>query len=200
MINEAPVINTEPIYAMYPSNITKNIIDSRNTSSKEGGLSLIDPDALSCLEVGKRSKVAGKRKTLSILHAKVKGLGSEGKRLRASKIQLLQEVDSLRHDRAAVVARVILDTTLKLIHSDEVGVLTARLVKASIIHGRCAAFEEVAELKKPFVLKLMPSSRPSSNEEYDRAGIDLADASYPFLAELTDDLHAFVQELLSKKS
>ncbi|GJV98423.1 hypothetical protein Tco_1553675 [Tanacetum coccineum] len=83
--------------------------------------------------------------TLSTLYAKVEGLESEGKRLRASEVQILQDVDSLR------------------------------LVKASIIHGRCAAFEE------------------------DRAGNDLADASYPFLAELTADPYASVEQLLSKK-
>ncbi|GJZ01602.1 hypothetical protein Tco_0519563 [Tanacetum coccineum] len=94
-----------------------------------------------------------------------------------------QEVDSLRQDRAAVVSRVIPDTTMKLINSDEMGVLIARLVKASIIYGRCTTFEEVAELKKPFVLEEMPGYRPSLKEEYDRAGNDLADASYPFLAE-----------------
>ncbi|GKF22645.1 hypothetical protein Tco_0074967, partial [Tanacetum coccineum] len=132
--------------------------------------------------------------TLSTLHAKVESLKSKGKRLRASKIQLLQKVDSLRQDRPAVVARVIPDAAIKLIRSDEMGVLITRLVKASIIHGRCAAFEEVSELNKPFVLEEMPGYRPSSKEEYDRAGNDLADSSYPFLAELTVDLRASVEE------
>ncbi|GKA75860.1 hypothetical protein Tco_0782238 [Tanacetum coccineum] len=79
------------------------------------------------------------------------------------------------------------------------GVLIARLVKASIIYGRCSAFEEVAELKKPFVLEEMPVYRPSLKEEYNRAGNDLADISYPFLAELIADPHASVEQLLSKK-
>ncbi|GKE25408.1 hypothetical protein Tco_1436920 [Tanacetum coccineum] len=355
--NEAPVINAEPISVVNPSDIAKNIVDSRNTSSEEGGLSPIGLDAPSYLEVGKRSKVAGKGRLLLVpmeriligrlgkfllkqvrllvtlllplmlivtsiymfpfakelkdatdchwvvayvtppywkqylreisieqlcdIHDKaymrqavldnvlngrtrelnfalykarascdtirereikkdkayaelekkcneaiqdldknlivsdmrakietlqsrvnglhIEGLESEGKRLRASEIQLLQEVDSLRQDRAAVVSRVIPDATMKLIHSDEMGVLIARLVTASIIHGWCEAFEEVAELKKPFVLEEMPSYRPSSKEEYDRAGNDLADASYPFLAELTADPHAFMEQLLSKK-
>ncbi|GJU26263.1 hypothetical protein Tco_1164884 [Tanacetum coccineum] len=344
MNNEAPVINAEPISDVHPSNITENIMDSRHTSSEEGGLSPIGLDAPSYLEVGKRSKVAGKRKvvvssgedpnqktqnvpaqaskvvgdastpldvdsdpdiheflsakelkdatdchwvfahvtppswkqylreisteqlcdihdkaytrqavldnvlngktrelifalhkarascdtirereikkdkayaelekkcnealqnldknplvsdmrtkietlqsrlmvstTLSTLRAKVEGLRSEGNRLRASEIQLLQEVDSLRQDRAAVVARVIPDATMKLIRSDEMGVLIARLVKASIIHGRYASFEE---------------------KEYDRAGNDLADATFPFLVELTVDPHASVEQLLAKK-
>ncbi|GJS91672.1 hypothetical protein Tco_0774308 [Tanacetum coccineum] len=109
------------------------------------------------------------------------------------------EVDSLRHDRAVVALRVILDAVMKLIHSDEMGVLIARLVKASIIYGRCTAFEEVAELKKPFVLEEMSGYCPSSKKEYDQAGNDLANASYPFLAELTADPHAYVEQLLSKK-
>nr|GEW11105.1 hypothetical protein [Tanacetum cinerariifolium] len=313
---KALVINAEPISDVHPSDIAKNIMDSRNTSSKEGGLSPIGPDAPSYLEVGKRSKVAGKRKvvvgshgedlyrkaqkvhaqaskvagdastlldvdsnpdvheftsakelknatdcnwvvahvtppswkkylrtqelifalhkamasydniqereikkdkaeysriileenmwinyeqTLSTLRAKVKGLRSKGKGLRAFEIQLLQEVDSLRQDRVAVVARVILDAIMKLIRSDEMSVLIARFVNAYIIHGRCAAFEEVAKLKKPFVLDEMPDYRPSSKEEYGRAGNDLANASYPFLAELTADPHASVEQLLSKK-
>ncbi|GJS74420.1 hypothetical protein Tco_0707261 [Tanacetum coccineum] len=54
---------------------------------------------------------------------------------------------------------------MKLIHSDEMGVLIARLVKASIIHGRCAAFEEIAELKKHFVLEEIPGYRPSLKED-----------------------------------
>ncbi|GJZ63335.1 hypothetical protein Tco_0619756 [Tanacetum coccineum] len=255
--NEAPVINVEPIFVVHPSNIAENSVDSCNTSSKEGGLSLIVPDVPSYLEVGKISKVVGKRKvvvasygddpyrkaqkvpaqasklictktvldnvlngttrelisalhkartssdtireseiqkdkarvnglhteysrlileekkwinyeqTLSTLRARVEGLKSKGKSLRASDIQLLQEVDSLWQDRAAVVARVIPDAAMKLIHSDE--------------------------------MEEMPGHRPSSKEEYDRAGNDLADASYPFLAELTADPHTSVEQLLSKK-
>nr|GEV69756.1 hypothetical protein [Tanacetum cinerariifolium] len=75
-------------------------------------------------------------------------------------------------------ARVISDAAMKLICSDEMGVLIARLGKASIIHDRCAVFEEVVELKKPFILEEMSGYHPSSKEEYGRAGNDLADASY----------------------
>nr|GEV56614.1 hypothetical protein [Tanacetum cinerariifolium] len=242
MNNEALLINAEPISVMHPSNIVENIVDSRNTSSKEGGLSSISPDAPSYLEAQKvpaqASKVAGDastpldvdsdpdmyefpstkelkyvtdghwvaahvtppswkqylmeisieqlcdirdraymrqadnvlnelekkcnqalkdldknplvsdmraeietlqsrvnglyseysrlilkenkwinyEQTLSTLRAKFEGLESKGKRLRAFEIQHLQEVDSLRQDRAVVVARVILDVAMKLIH------------------------------------------------------------------------------------
>ncbi|GJS30556.1 hypothetical protein Tco_0491176 [Tanacetum coccineum] len=137
--------------------------------------------------------------TLSIIHAKVEGLESKRERLKNSETQLLQEFDSLRQDRAAVVTKIILDAAMKLVHSDEMGVLVARLVKASIIHGRCVAFEEVAELKEPFVLEKLSGYRLFSKEEYDRAGDDMANASYPFLTELTADLYASVEQLLSKK-
>ncbi|GKF63525.1 hypothetical protein Tco_0186973 [Tanacetum coccineum] len=100
-----------------------------------------------------------KKTLVSDMHAKIKTL--------QSRVKGLHKADSLRQDRAAVVARVIPDAAMKLIHSDEMGVLIARLVKASIIHGRCAAFEEIAELKKHFVLEEIPGYRPSLKEEYD---------------------------------
>ncbi|GJS13444.1 hypothetical protein Tco_0407916 [Tanacetum coccineum] len=84
-----------------------------------------------------------------------------------SRVNGLYNVDSLRHDRAAVVERVIPDAAMKLILSDE--------------------------------MEEMSGYRPSSKEEYDRAGNDLADAPYPFLVELTADPHASVEQLLSKK-
>nr|GEU44980.1 hypothetical protein [Tanacetum cinerariifolium] len=67
----------------------------------------------------------------------------------------------------AVVTKVVPGTTTKLVHSDEMGVPIARLVKASIIHGKCVAFEEVAEIKEPFVLEKMLGYRPFLKEEYD---------------------------------
>ncbi|GJZ83589.1 hypothetical protein Tco_0648762 [Tanacetum coccineum] len=105
-------------------------------------------------DLDKNPLVSDMRAELETLQSRVNGL-------------FLFKMDSLRQDRAAVVARVILDAAIKLIRSDEMGVLIARLVKASIIHGRCVAFEEVSELKKPFVLEEMPGYRPSSKEEYD---------------------------------
>nr|GEZ86191.1 hypothetical protein [Tanacetum cinerariifolium] len=64
----------------------------------------------------------------------------------------------------------------------------------------CVAFEEVAALKEPFVLEKIPSYRPFSKEEYDRAGDDMANAYYPFLTELTADPYASIEQLLLKKS
>nr|GEV07429.1 hypothetical protein [Tanacetum cinerariifolium] len=278
--NEASVINGEPISVVHPSIVAENIMESRNTSSKEGGLSPISPDAPSYLKLVKDQRLLEKGRfllipierilvgrlknscsskeimkdkayaelekcnealqdldknslvfdmrvkietlqsrvmisTVSIVGSFLKRrsgltmsrlyppfiLNSKASNLKGRdfEIQLLQKVDSLRQDRAAVVARVISNEAIKLIRSDEMSVLISRLVKASIIHGRCPVFAEVAELNKPFVLEKMLGYRPSSEDEYDRAANHLADASYPFLAELTDNHHASVDHLLSKK-
>ncbi|GJS98564.1 hypothetical protein Tco_0819734 [Tanacetum coccineum] len=117
-----------------------------------------------------------------------------------SKIETLhgQEIDSLRQDRAAIVSKVVPDAAMKLVYSDEMGVLV-RLVRATIIHGRCTAFKEVAKLKEPFILEKIPGYRTSSKDEYDRAGEDMANASYPFLSEFTSNPYASVEQLLSMK-
>ncbi|GKA86338.1 hypothetical protein Tco_0808049 [Tanacetum coccineum] len=90
------------------------------------------------------------------------------------------EIDSLKHDRAVVVSKVIPDTAMKLISNDDLGVLIAKLVRSSIIYGRCQDFEEVAAIKEPFVLEKMSGYRPSSKEEYDQADDALVNSSYPF--------------------
>ncbi|GKD91880.1 hypothetical protein Tco_1371717, partial [Tanacetum coccineum] len=137
--------------------------------------------------------------TLSALQSKIEGLESERERLKLSEIQLLQEMDALKQDRASVVAKVVPDAATKLIRSDEMGMLVAKLVKASIIYGRCAAFEEVAKLKEPFVMEKMAGYHPSSKQEYDQAGDDLANASYPLLSKYVNDPYASLEQLLSKK-
>ncbi|GJY71667.1 hypothetical protein Tco_0475370 [Tanacetum coccineum] len=75
-----------------------------------------------------------------------------------------------KNDIAAVVARVISDATMKLIHSDEMGVLIARLVKASIIHGRCGVCSEL--------------------------GMILADASLTLYLAVSEVILCFVEQLL----
>nr|GEU83055.1 zinc finger, CCHC-type [Tanacetum cinerariifolium] len=160
----------------YPSNVAENIIDSENTSS-EDGLLLVHPSTSSFPEAGEKSKAAGKRKLSA------DGLG-EG---------------SYHGDRAAIVTKVVLDASIKLVHSDEMGVLVAKLVRATIILGRCATFEEVAKLKEPFIVEKIITYRTSLKEEYDQAEDDLANASYSFLSEFTSSPYAFVEQLLSKK-
>nr|GFA48235.1 hypothetical protein [Tanacetum cinerariifolium] len=82
-------------------------------------------------------------------------------------------MDALKQDRASVVAKVVPDAVTKIIRSDEMGMLVAKIVKASIIYGRCAAFEEVAKLKEPFVMEKIAGYRPSFKQEYDQVGNDL---------------------------
>ncbi|GJU59648.1 hypothetical protein Tco_1237414 [Tanacetum coccineum] len=118
-----------------------------------------------------------------------------------TEIEALQgrEMDALKQDRASVVAKVVSDAATKLIRSDEMGMLVAKLVKASIIYGRCAAFEEVANLKEPFVMEKLAGYRPTSKQEYDQAGDDLANASYPFLSKYVNDPYASLEQLFLKK-
>ncbi|GJS88574.1 hypothetical protein Tco_0771210 [Tanacetum coccineum] len=137
--------------------------------------------------------------TRSSLREKIEGIESEKERLKSSKIQFLQEIDSLKQDRADVVSKVIPNAAMKLIRNDDLGVLIAKLVRSSIIYGRCQAFEEVAAMEEPFVLEKMSGYRPSSKEEYDQAGDALANASYPFLAEYVANPYASLEQLLSKK-
>nr|GEZ45351.1 hypothetical protein [Tanacetum cinerariifolium] len=91
----------------------------------------------------------------------------------------LHKMDALKRDRASVVTKLVPDAATKLIRSDEIGMLVAKLVKAFIIYARCAAFEEVAKLKEPFVMEKMVGYRPSSKQEFDQAADDLTNASGP---------------------
>ncbi|GKB97386.1 hypothetical protein Tco_0983523 [Tanacetum coccineum] len=150
-----------------------------------------------------------KNPLISDMHAEIKALQgqvdslhsieSEKERLKSSAVQLLQVIDSLKSDRAAVVSKVIPNAGMKLICNDNLGVLIAKLVRSSIIYGRCQAFEEVAAMKEPFVLEKMSGYQPSPKEEYDQAGDALANASYPFLAEYVINPYASLEQLLSKK-
>ncbi|GJX50759.1 hypothetical protein Tco_0277604, partial [Tanacetum coccineum] len=137
--------------------------------------------------------------TMSSLRAKIEGIESERERLKSSKIKLSQEIDGLKQDRAVVVSKVIPDAAMKLIHSDDLGALIAKLVRSSIIYGRCQAFEEVAAMEEPFVLEKMSGYQPLSKEEYDQACDALANASYPFLVEYAANPYASLEQLLSKK-
>ncbi|GKD50282.1 hypothetical protein Tco_1279258 [Tanacetum coccineum] len=73
--------------------------------------------------------------TLAILRSKVEGLEAERERLKKSETQLLQDVDVLRQDRVAVVAKLF------------------------------SNHKEVAALKDPFELAKMPGYRPLSKKE-----------------------------------
>ncbi|GJX14299.1 hypothetical protein Tco_0206057 [Tanacetum coccineum] len=144
-----------------------NVADSDDPSYGEDEQILVGPSLPPHPEASNKLKILGKRKVAS---------GVPGKALPP------KEIDSFKEDRAIVVSKVIPDATMKLVHSDDLHVLIAKLVRSSIIYDRCQAFKEVVAMKEPFVLEKMAGYRPSSKEEYDQAGDALANASYPFLA------------------
>ena len=122
------------------------------------------------------------------------------------KTKLQQEADalnlqceSLKKDRAEVVAKVIPYIAMELYHSDEVGQVVANLVNAAIFHGKCTTLEEIAETGKPVILSKVPYYRTSHGKEYDDASNAFASADFPFLSKVTKDLKASIEELLSKK-
>ncbi|GKA64389.1 hypothetical protein Tco_0763995 [Tanacetum coccineum] len=193
----------ELIFALYKARASCDTMQEREIKKDKIYAELEKKCNEALQDLDKNPLVSDMHAEIKTLQSQVNGLHSEYSKLILEKkkwINYEQTLSTLRaKDRAIVVSKVIPDAAIKLIHSDEMGVLIARLVKASIIYGRCSAFEEVAELKKPFILEEMPGYLPSSKEEYDRAGNDLADASYPFLAELTADPQASMEHLLSKK-
>ncbi|GJY54599.1 hypothetical protein Tco_0446263 [Tanacetum coccineum] len=155
-------------------------------------------EALQDLE--KNPIVLDMRSEIETLHGQVNKLHSEYSRL------ILEEKKWVKYEqtlsvlyRAAVVSKVFPYVAIKFVCSDKIGLLVARLVKAAMFRGRCTAFEEVENLKEPFILEKMTGYRPSSGKEFDQAGDDLATASYPFITEATADPYATMEQLLSKK-
>ncbi|GJR88127.1 hypothetical protein Tco_0212138 [Tanacetum coccineum] len=139
-------------------------------------------------DLDKNPLVLDMRFKIKTLQGQVDGLHSEYSRLVLEEkkwVNYEQKIDGLKHDRATVVSKVVPYVATKLIHSDEMGLLVAKLVKAAIFCGGCIDFEEVASLKEPFILEKMSGYYSSSKEEFDQAGDGLANSSYPFLTEVT---------------
>nr|GEW22613.1 hypothetical protein [Tanacetum cinerariifolium] len=214
--NNAPMIDATPLSSVYPSNV-ENVADDPSYRDDEQTLvaqkvyaraSQVAGEASTPLDVDSNSDIhefpSAKELTdvkychwvtLSSLRAKIEGIKSKKESLNSSKFQLLHEIDNLKQDRVDVVSKVISDATMKLICSDDLGFLIAKLVRSSIIYGRCQAFEEVATIEEPFVLEKMSVYRPSSKEDYDQAGDALANASYHFLAEYVANPYASLEQL-----
>nr|GEW81336.1 hypothetical protein [Tanacetum cinerariifolium] len=148
-------------------------------------------------DLDKNPLVSDMRAEIKVLQGQVDGLHSEYNMLILDEKKW--EIYNLKQDRTDVVSKVISNVAMKLVRSDDLGVLIAKLVRSSVIYGRCQAFKEVAAMKDPFVLEKMSGYRPLSKEEYDQAGDALANASYPFLAEYVVNPYASVEQLLSKK-
>nr|GEU70475.1 hypothetical protein [Tanacetum cinerariifolium] len=173
----------ELIYALYKATASCDAIQARELKKDRAYAELEKKCNKALLDLDKNPLVADMRTEIETLHGRVDGLYSECTWL----------------DRASVIAKVVPDAATKLIRSDEMGMLVVKLVKAFIIYCRCAAFEEVAKLKEPFVMEKMAGYRPSSKQEYDKASDDLENASYPFLSKDVNDPYASLEQLLSKK-
>ncbi|GKG58143.1 hypothetical protein Tco_0589754, partial [Tanacetum coccineum] len=63
---------------------------------------------------------------------------------------LCQELKAVKCDRAEVVSKVVPYVAIDLVQSDGIAMLVGKLVSSAIFYGRCAAFEEVADMKEPF--------------------------------------------------
>ncbi|GJU88486.1 hypothetical protein Tco_1300909 [Tanacetum coccineum] len=89
-----------------------------------------------CKLILEEKKWVNYEQTLSVLRIKVEGLESEREWLNSSVVHLLQEIDSLRQDKAAVVSKVVPRVATELVRSDKMGLLVAKLIKVAMFYGR----------------------------------------------------------------
>nr|GEZ58081.1 hypothetical protein [Tanacetum cinerariifolium] len=82
-------------------------------------------------DLKKNPLVLDMRAEIETLQGQVDGLHKR-ERLKNSETQLLQDINSFKQDRATVVSKVIPEVATKLIRSDEMGFLVAKLVKAAM--------------------------------------------------------------------
>ncbi|GJT06274.1 hypothetical protein Tco_0840736 [Tanacetum coccineum] len=144
-------------------------------------------------------KWEGYQVSLLTLESKVASIEAEKARLEADEASLCREVDDLKRDRMEVVSKVVPYIAMELVHSDELGMLVGKLVSSAVFYGRCAAFEEVAEMKEPFSLTKVKCYRPSYKKEHTKAGNNLVTAAFPFISEVVADPSTLIKTLLSKK-
>ncbi|GJT68977.1 hypothetical protein Tco_1028263 [Tanacetum coccineum] len=132
------------------------------------------------------------------LSSKVTSLEAEKARLEAIEVALRKVVKELKHDRREVVSKVIPYAVMELIHSDDMGSLVGKLVSSAIVYGRCRAFEQVADMKKPFDLSKVKVYRSSYKKDHTQASNDLAIATFPWLDKFMADPSALIEALLPK--
>ncbi|GJX01119.1 hypothetical protein Tco_0185032 [Tanacetum coccineum] len=147
----------------------------------------------------KNPTVAGYQVSLSALDSKVASMEAEKARLEAVEVSLRKEVDDVKCDRKEAVSKVISYATLELIHSDELGRLVGKLVSSAIFYGRCAAFEQVADMNEPFYLSKVKGYLPSYKKEHTQASNELTTISFLWFSEFVADPSAPIKVLLSKK-
>ncbi|GKF97856.1 hypothetical protein Tco_0293677, partial [Tanacetum coccineum] len=126
-----------------------------------------------------RKKWAGYQVSLSTLESKVASLEAEKAKLETVNASLRQDVEDVRCEKVEIILKVVPYVVMELVYSDELGMLVGKLVSSIIFYGRCAAFEEVAEMKEPFILTKVKGYRPSYKKEHTKAGNNLSAATFP---------------------
>ncbi|GJW20915.1 hypothetical protein Tco_0031537 [Tanacetum coccineum] len=133
------------------------------------------------------------------LESKVAFLEAEKAKLEVTEASLYQKIETVKRDRAEFVLKVVPYVAMELVQSDEMGRLVAKLVSSTIFYERCAAFEEVADMKEPLDLAKVKGYRPSYKKEHTQAGNGKTTATFPFLSEVVADPFAPIEALFSKK-
>ncbi|GJV56514.1 hypothetical protein Tco_1457519 [Tanacetum coccineum] len=133
---------------------------------------------------------------IAALLVEVASLEAEKARLEIVNASLRQDVEDVRCEKVEIILKVVPYVVMELVHSDELGMLVGKLVSSIIFYGRCAAFEEVAEMKEPFNPTEVKGYRPSYKKEHTKARNNLAAATFPFLSMVVVDPSASVEALL----
>ncbi|GKD39158.1 hypothetical protein Tco_1259365 [Tanacetum coccineum] len=144
-------------------------------------------------------KWAGYQENLANLESKVAALEAEKGKLEAIEALLCKEIEALKCNRAKVVSKVVPYVAMELVHSDEMAMLFGKFMPFAIFYGRCAAFEEVVNMKEPFYLAKVKGYRPTYKKEHTKDGNGLAADTFPFLSEVVADPSTSVEAFLSKK-
>ncbi|GJS48895.1 hypothetical protein Tco_0599016 [Tanacetum coccineum] len=93
-----------------------------------------------------------------------------------------------------VLSKVVPYVATKLVQSDDMGKLVAKIVNASIFYGRCHTFEEIAKMKEPLDITKVKGYRTSYKQAHTKAGNVLATATFPYLVDVVADPHAYVEK------
>nr|GEU83466.1 hypothetical protein [Tanacetum cinerariifolium] len=109
------------------------------------------------------------------------------------------EVGDLKQFRREVESKFIPYATMELMHSDDMGSLVGKIVSFAILYGRCRAYEQVVDMKKPFELSKVKGCRYFYKKDHILARNDLSTATFPWLDEFVADPLAPIEALLSKK-
>nr|GEV68781.1 hypothetical protein [Tanacetum cinerariifolium] len=152
-------------------------------------------------EFEKNPAVVALREKIFVLSTEVKEhkLNLDRMMLKAVEVSFRKEVEELKQDRREVVSKVVPYVAMKLVHSDNMGSLVGRLVSSTILYGSCRAYEQVANIKKPFELSKVKGYRSSYKKDHTQASNDFATATFPWLDEFVSDPLAPIEALLSKK-